>query len=739
MPKFIENYFTHNFMGAESNTSYIAGMNFTNLLIAVPLLTTFILLVINFIRSPHKPKILNTKFQIITLISYAIIIAVAVYYKNLLSTISYVYNVLNVLLTNHSIIIVFAYIPFMFLVWCIYNDNEQNSKENSNQHKNIELQIKNKIKQLQDENKFKNILINGHWGSGKSYFAKNTLSKSINSSIYISCTDYPDMFELVNALIYKSNNFIVRQLIRFSLSKLLSIISKTELRQYIGNNKIIILDEFERLVDYNKIDYMHIVSLIQYLNDEKNCICILIANEDHLTDVNQFNNVREKLISQIYHYKLEFEEVIDIIQTEYLKSAVSNLKTPKVTDKDKITINEAQELNNKIENHKKENISGIIDLNNSNFEGLKQHFQKWYQIDNNIRMIEHLYIKINQLYQATLQMIDEDAFYKEHYSSDNDKKNELFTGLFTYIDTVIIQLYYLYLKNPYNLVAIETLSIISYNATPSSEDSEEDKIKNQSNLTYYVNTDSIQNLALDHIKQYIITHENKETKIHDKSYDLNYITTNQIFNDINQYLVTKYLNRHEFIIRFLDENEYKGTYPKNIKAFMSKFKVLICESENASLIIKYFKQINIFEDSFVDSAKTESHKSLKTSTIKDYITFIENHKTNEYNKEAYINALIIDYLSGNSATLDIIKKQIINYYSTTEKHKLISIIYEITAQYASEDTKAKNFIEMISEIISNILEKYSNYKDSLIVLDFMYHSYDEFKTSLLKNNIYDII
>jgi len=140
----------------------MAGMNFTNLIVAVPLLTTFILLVINFIHSPHKPKILNAKFQIITITSYVLIITLAIYYKNIPDVIINIYSWIKLLLINHPTIIVIAYIPFMFLAWCIYNDNEQNSEKSTNQHKNIELQkiIKGKIKQLQDENKFKNILIN---------------------------------------------------------------------------------------------------------------------------------------------------------------------------------------------------------------------------------------------------------------------------------------------------------------------------------------------------------------------------------------------------------------------------------------------------------------------------------------------------------------------------------------------------------------------------------------------------
>lgn len=422
MSNFIESYVGNNFTNATN--SFAAGMNFTNLIIAIPLLTTFILLVINSIRSPRKPKILDTKFQIITLISYVLFVAIAIYYKNLPGVIINIYNWLKLLLINHSVIIVLAYIPFMFFAWCIYDDNTQNSEKAADKYENSELKkiIKDKITQLQNKDKSQNILINGHWGSGKTNFTKNTLSKPINSSIYLSCTDYPDMFELVNALVYKSNNFIMRQLIRFSLGKLLSIISKTELRQYIGNKKVIILDEFERLVDYNKIDHMHIVSLIQYLNSEKNCICVLVANEDHINNANQFTNVREKLISYTYNYKIQFDDVIKIIHEKYQEALyASNKQNSTVEQIVKLTLKNPDD-------HKNE------------FSHIYQEFEKWYNLDNNIRMIEHLYIKINQLYQATLQMIDEDEFYRSRYTSEV-QKNKLFTGLFGYVETIIIQLY----------------------------------------------------------------------------------------------------------------------------------------------------------------------------------------------------------------------------------------------------------------------------------------------------------
>lgn len=752
---FIESYVATNF-GSANNFS--AGMNFTNLVIAVPLLTTFILLIINkYIRSPHKPKILSTKFQIITLIAYALLVAIFVYYKNLPDIISSIYNCLRLFLANHFVIIILAYIPFMFFAWCIYDEKTDKSdcKEIFEKAKNKKLEhiIKDKVKKLQDENKFKNILINGHWGSGKTYFAKNTLSKTINSSIYISCTDYPDMFELVNALVYRSNNVIMRQLIRFSLGKLLSVITKTELRQYVGNNKIIILDEFERLVDYNKIDYMHIVSLIQYLNDKKNCICILIANEDHLTYANQFTNVREKLISCIYHYKLPFDEAINIIQKNYLSSEIKNLgkkaaelkKIPKFNFNEDISKIETIESYNEIISHlnsaiddinrtnpnknKVPTATQIINVTNPKFSDLKKHLEKWYQIDNNIRMIEHLYIKINQLYQATIEMINEDVFYTKRFN-DTEKKNDLFSGLFTYIDVVIIQLYYLYLKNPYFLSVVGEFAEIYHDDTIIKK---EDK---KAGSLYFIKN-SLQQLSTRY------TEQDDYQKYSEVVSCFAEIQKNNIFANINQKLVIDYIANYNFIVNFLStEKIIPDGIRQNIQLFMREFKEIICESEDSTLVIDYFKKINILQERFSRLVENRTELSLGkevNGVVTNYIAYCQhidkkwprgnpnNIRPVSYNRIAYINALIIETINDSTNNLELITKQIADYYNN-DKEPIGNFINEFTYIQAIRQDKVKEFIIIIEEIANNLIEQLQ----PMHLLDFMYFSYQELKDTVDK-------
>lgn len=707
MSNFIESYFGNNFTNATS--SFAAGMNFTNLIIAIPLLTTFILLVIDSIRSPRKPKILDTKFQIITLISYVLFVAIAIYYKNLPDLIINIYSWLKLLLINHYVIIVLAYIPFMFLAWCIYDDKTQNLGKTTDKYENSELKkiIKDKITQLQNEDKSQNILINGHWGSGKTNFTKNTLSKSINSSIYISCTDYPDMFELVNALVYKSNNFIMRQLIRFSLGKLLSIISKTELRKYVGNKNVIIFDEFERLVDYNKIDHMHIVSLIQYLNSEKNCICVLVANEDHINNANQFTNVREKLISYTYHYKIPFDDVIKIIQ-----------------DSEKRWLEK--------------------------FPNIYQELKDLYNIDNNIRIIEHLYIKIDQIYTTHKGFIE----FKQSNDSIRIKEEEFFALLFSNILDLISPLYYLYLKKPYSLKAIGTLAIIYKNMKEKSTAEEKSKNPQEEihykNLRNYLDQDSIQYLALGYMNEKVISYKNSDNELYDISYDLNYIITNQNFEHINAKLITNFLGNAKIVTQLiLHNNEYGKTINQNIKFFLRLFKETFCEDDDQKLINNYFRSINVLEQRFlrlIDDVKLAWDYSIVTDYIA-YCQYIDqkwprgnpnNIRPVSYNRGAYINALTIQYLWEKCATTYNNIIDAIRLFYSKDKYKkteLIPIIYELTVEQAVKKLKLQEYINLILQIVMRLLDSNQQEEDHLILLNFMYQSYDELKNALLNSNV----
>lgn len=762
----IGNYFTHNFMGAENNTSYIAGMNFTNLIIAVPIIATILLLISSFIRSKFTKYIPNglfdCKFMSVTLILYVLISWIFI---NLLG---------HQLSINIILLAIICYIPFYSLSWCIYNEFcftqtyiELDGKDTDSYQAKFLTKIKQKIQEIKSAPKVKNILINGSWGAGKSYFIEKHLRQT-PSLVYLSCTDYADTHELITALIEKTNNCLFRWLVRLSISRILAILGKFELKQFIGINKVIVFDEFERLVDYNKIDPMHIVSLIQYLNNQKNCICILVANDEPLNNNSQFTNVREKLISYICHYKLPFDEAINIIQKNYLSSEIKNLgkkaaklkKTPKFNFNEDISKIETIESYNEIISHlnsaiddinrinpnknKVPTATQIINVTNPKFSDLKKHLEKWYQIDNNIRMIEHLYIKINQLYQATIDMIDEDEFYKEGFSKI-EKKNDLFSGSFTYIDTVIIQLYYLYLKNPYFLSVIGQFAEIYHDDTFIKKEAPTNTDGKKTTQLYFIKN-SLQQLSTLYTERDDYQKHSKIVRCFAK------IQSNDIFANINQKLVIDYIANYDFIVNFLSPEEViPDGIRQNIQTFMRKFKEIICESDDSTLVVDYFKKRNILQARFskiVDDAtklspsevENSSKSTFDYSIVTDYTAYCQyidatwtrsnpnNIRPVCYDRIAYINALIIQYLWEKCATAynDIIDT-IGLFYSKDKKTDLISIIYELTAQQAAKKRRLQNYINLILQIVMRLLRSNKKEEDYSTLLNFMYQSYFEIK------------
>ena len=717
------------------NRNFIIGDNaFTNLLIAIPIIATILLMYFNCLRSKSAEHAINSvndcKFISLTLIVYV-------------PTFLILTNLLGYQLSVCTIfIMILGYIPFVSLSWCIYqesccviDENKPISGDNNSYAGAFTKKIKLRIQQIRDAKKTRNILINGSWGAGKSHFIEKHLIPT-QSLIYISCTDYADTHELVSALITKTNNCLFRWLVRLSISRLLAVLGKYELKEFIGVNKVIVFDEFERLVDYNKIDPMHIVSLIQYLNNQKDCICILVANEDYLNSASQFNNVREKLISYIYRYNIKFDEVLAIIQAEYLQDTKmhlkenlkNNLADKKIIDEIK-TIAEynqkAPELIKRFKLQEVKEIEELVDLNDSNFVNLKQDFQRKYGIDNNIRIMKHLYSKVNQVYSKHKN-------FDELEGTVSITRDEFLALLFDNVLDLINPLYYLYLKNPYNLKAIETLAVI-YRNMKDKPKKEPDKEKqgeqgsssdNTAKLESYLDKDSFQKLALEYLNENIISYENDGNEFYDVSYDLNYIITNRNFENINAKLITEFLGNEQIVMQLISNNgEYGKTLSQNIKIFMRSFKETFCEDDNSELINNYFKRINVLEQRFVRLID-DTELPWDYSIVTDYIAYCKYiDKTwprgnpnaiivGRYRYSDYINALIIRAsIEENTTTLNDALIEIQNYstgFEIQNSSVLKNLILENVKKRVGQLNKITSFIQLIFNIFNKLAKDNSD-------------------------------
>ena len=195
------------------------------------------------------------------------------------------------------------------------------------------------------------ILINGEWGSGKTFFIKEELFKVITNdreynekNIYISLYGLENIKEISNRLyselcsetlvkmsgvkkesINKGIKLIPK--IVSSLSKFIPIpfikdldsfqeILRPLIEEIVKIKKcIIVFDDLERC----KIDISELFGYINELVEHNQVKVILVANEDKIQIKSKYNEIKEKLIGLTIKYKPEFNSVYEKIIDTYLK------------------------------------------------------------------------------------------------------------------------------------------------------------------------------------------------------------------------------------------------------------------------------------------------------------------------------------------------------------------------------------------------------------------------------------
>ena len=182
------------------------------------------------------------------------------------------------------------------------------------------------------------LLITGKWGVGKTYFFDNILSEKIEETsikedenvkykpIRVSLsgvTNIDDIERRIVAELYPSLN----KGVKWGKGIFKLFLSIPKIKEYIPeipnsdvidsgtNNLVICFDDLERRSKTFPID-----SLIGYINnltENNNLKTIIIANTDKIKD-ESFDEIKEKLIGREIEYKINIEEVFDIlIQNEF--------------------------------------------------------------------------------------------------------------------------------------------------------------------------------------------------------------------------------------------------------------------------------------------------------------------------------------------------------------------------------------------------------------------------------------
>lgn len=208
------------------------------------------------------------------------------------------------------------------------------------------------------------VLINGKWGSGKTYWVRNELNQEFSSEkkvknlklIYISLYGINTMDDLCKKIVLQilltlSNNNFINKLNRNSnvgvntgvgvikklyetgtrflpenINKILSTtipfheISKTLLLN--NKNLVLCFDDLERTT-------LKIEVLLGCINDyveHTNAKTIIVANEEEIKGLDEYNKIKEKIIGKSFNFEPDFGKIIDCVIDTYNSKDDTKLK-----------------------------------------------------------------------------------------------------------------------------------------------------------------------------------------------------------------------------------------------------------------------------------------------------------------------------------------------------------------------------------------------------------------------------
>ncbi|WPC74946.1 KAP family NTPase [Vibrio porteresiae] len=244
-------------------------------------------------------------------------------------------------------------------------------------------QVKQIIELLEDESFPQVVLIDGAWGSGKTYFIRKSLIEALNSkfkqsvfyfSLYgiSSIDDFRDKIislsmtgdenasslgKIATKIIDGAANLVGEKGVGAILSGAAGAY-KYSLYSTL-DNCIFILDDLERIPDENVIK--NILGECLNLAESKNIKVLVVANEDKLDCKSDL----EKVFADKYKFGFTHEKIVDILKQEY-----------KLSD-------------NKITN---EIILNITSLDSKNIRVLKRSIAKFLRIKREIENIENVIV-----------------------------------------------------------------------------------------------------------------------------------------------------------------------------------------------------------------------------------------------------------------------------------------------------------------------------------------------------------
>lgn len=183
------------------------------------------------------------------------------------------------------------------------------------------------------------LLLNGSWGSGKSFFWKNTLVKIVEENgydyIYISLNGINKIETLEHLLFLKLLPVIGKKengLLKNSTTLLTNVLNKVSshyLKTSISDifkgvsvdgfnfsKYVICFDDLER----SQIPLKEVLGFINNYVEHKNLKTIILADESEINksqDDKNYNNIKEKLIGRVLNFKLDINQTLPELLKKY--------------------------------------------------------------------------------------------------------------------------------------------------------------------------------------------------------------------------------------------------------------------------------------------------------------------------------------------------------------------------------------------------------------------------------------
>lgn len=172
------------------------------------------------------------------------------------------------------------------------------------------------------------LLINGVWGSGKTFFLKTTLTEIAKSDnqdlVYVSLNGISSIGEIDRAIFlqivpYLKDKSWTKKILQplsniaeatskaFAKTSLSELFRGMSVDMFDFSNKILAFDDLER----SKLSVHEILGYINKFVEHKGVKTLVLADESKIEDKKKYDEIKEKVIGRVLDFKADIPQVLD--------------------------------------------------------------------------------------------------------------------------------------------------------------------------------------------------------------------------------------------------------------------------------------------------------------------------------------------------------------------------------------------------------------------------------------------